>query len=71
MFNDTKARDYMEIMREVCGTKELILVYDPKNFSIDFIREFKDKVNWAFNCGPYSKEVLKEFGINNDRRLYS
>lgn len=63
---DYKLRDYMQLMKEMNDHRILTLAYDPKNFSIDFIREFKDKVNWVFNCGPYDEKILKEFGIEDD-----
>lgn len=33
------------------------------NFSVDFIREFKDKINWFYYCNGHAKELTNEFVI--------
>lgn len=42
------------------------LIYDPSYFSIDFVREWKDKIRWIFNNGPYDEKLRKEFNMDDD-----
>ena len=42
------------------------LIYDPDYFTIDFVRETRDKVRWIFNFGPYDKKLRREFNMDDD-----
>lgn len=65
-WNDSTARESITTIIEVNGIQKFALIYDPHHFSIDFVREFRDKVRWIFNCGPYDEKVKREFNVDED-----
>ena len=61
--NDSFARESIGDMEQ---NGRFALIYDPDYFTIDFVRETRDKVRWIFNFGPYDKKLRREFNMDDD-----
>lgn len=65
-WNETTVREQIAEIVESSGGNKFALIYDSSSFSIDFVREWKDKVRWIFNFGPYDEKLRREFNMDDD-----